>query len=79
MLRPLAGDKRKRYQDRFSQGHHHYGSLLELEVSLAGARCSGRRPLATGVPEAPARGAGLTELEMQFALLLHCLPNPPGA
>ncbi|WP_044274290.1 type VI secretion system protein TssA [Pseudomonas fluorescens] len=76
-LRPLAGDKRKRYQDRFSQGHY-TDLLLELEVSLAGAMFwfDGLR-MVWECLEALHAELAMTELEMQFALLLHRLPNLP--
>ncbi|WP_375139742.1 type VI secretion system protein TssA [Pseudomonas sp. L13] len=76
-LRPLAADKRKRYQDRFSQGHY-ADLLLELEVSLAGAMFwfDGLR-MVWECLEALHADLAMTELEMQFALLLHRLPNLP--
>ncbi len=76
-LRPLATDKRKRYQDRFSQGHY-ADLLLELEVSLAGAMFwfDGLR-MVWECLEALHADLAMTELEMQFALLLHRLPNLP--
>ena len=76
-LRPLAADKLKRYQDRFSQGHY-ADVLLELEASLAGALFwfDGLR-MAWECLEALRADLAMTELEMHFALLLQRLPSLP--
>lgn len=76
-LRPLAADKLKRYQERVSQGH--YADVLhELEVSLAGALFwfDGLR-MAWECLDALHADLAMTELEMNFALLLQRLPSLP--
>lgn len=76
-LRPLAADKLKRYQERLSQGD--YADVLrELEVSLAGALFwfDGLR-MSWECLEALDADLAMTELELNFALLLQRLPSLP--
>lgn len=76
-LRAVPPDKLKRYQDRFAQGQH-ADLLLELEVSLAAALFwfDGLR-MAWECLEALQADLAMTELEMNFALLLQRLPGLP--
>ncbi|MBA5960884.1 type VI secretion system protein TssA [Pseudomonas lactis] len=76
-LRPLVADKRKRYQERLSQGHH-ADLLPELEVSLAGALfwLDGLR-MVWECLDALHANLAMTELEMHLALLLQRLPHLP--
>jgi len=74
-LRGLPHDKLKRYQSRLSQGLH-ADLLLELEASLAGALFwfDGLR-MAWECLQALEAEWAMTELEMNFALLLQRLPS----
>ncbi|QHD07417.1 type VI secretion system protein TssA [Pseudomonas sp. R76] len=76
-LRAPSPDKLKRFQDRFDQGHY-ADLLLELEVSLAGALFwfDGLR-MTWECLEALQADLAMTELEMNFALLLQRLPSLP--
>ena len=76
-LRPLAADKLKHYQERLSQGHY-ADLMLELEVSLCGALFwfDGLRMVWECLGALHADHA-MTELEMNFALLLQRLPGLP--
>ncbi|MGR3889904.1 type VI secretion system protein TssA [Pseudomonas sp. 1152_12] len=76
-LRAPSPDKLKRFKDRFNQGHY-ADLLLELEVSLASALFwfDGLR-MAWECLEALQADLAMTELEMNFALLLQRLPSLP--
>ncbi|MFB3305441.1 type VI secretion system protein TssA [Pseudomonas sp. AMR01] len=76
-LRALAPDKLKRYQARFIQGQY-ADLLLELEVSVSGALFwfDGLR-MVWECLEALHAQLAMTELEMNFALLLQRLPSLP--
>ncbi|NVZ22027.1 type VI secretion system protein TssA [Pseudomonas costantinii] len=76
-LRAPTADKLKRYQDRFTQGQY-ADLLLELEAGLAGALFwfDGLR-LAWECLEALQADLAMTELEINFALLLQRLPSLP--
>ncbi|MEW5712141.1 type VI secretion system protein TssA [Pseudomonas sp. SB113] len=73
-----APDKLKRHQERFVQGHH-ADLLLELEASLCGAMFwfDGLHMLWQCLDAQQAKLA-MTELEVNFALLLQRLPDLPG-
>lgn len=76
-LRPPPADKLKRYQERFALGQY-ADLLLELEASLSGALFwfDGVR-MAWECLEALQAELAMTELEMNFALLLQRLPSLP--
>ncbi|WP_448650927.1 type VI secretion system protein TssA [Pseudomonas fluorescens] len=76
-LRAPSPDKLKRFQDRFNQ-RHYADLLLELELSLASALFwfDGLR-MAWECLEALEADLAMTELEMNFALLLQRLPSLP--
>ncbi|OZO02901.1 type VI secretion system ImpA domain-containing protein [Pseudomonas sp. IB20] len=76
-LRAPSPDKLKRFQDRFKQGHY-AELLLELEISLASALFwfDGLR-MAWECLEALQADLAMTELEMNFAVLLQRLPSLP--
>lgn len=78
VLRGLAPDKLKRYQERFAQGHH-ADLMLELEASLAGAMFwfDGLRMVWQCLEALQALPAML-ELEVTFALLLQRFPHLPA-
>lgn len=77
VLRGLAPDKLKRYQERFAQGHH-ADLMLELEASLAGAMFwfDGLR-MVWQCLEALQAVPAMLELEVTFALVLQRLPHLP--
>lgn len=76
-LRGPAPDKLKRHHERFAQGHY-ADLLLELEASLAGAMFwfDGLH-MVWQCLEALQAELAMTELEVNFALLLQRLPNLP--
>ncbi|QDG55315.1 type VI secretion system protein TssA [Pseudomonas sp. NIBRBAC000502773] len=76
-LRGPAPDKLKRYQERLAQGHY-TDLMLELEASLAGALFwFDGLYMVWQCLEALQADLAMTELEVNFALLLQRLPHLP--